>query len=923
LPAALQKGNDANNHRQRARHGRKKGRLMATILVVDDRPSNREYLLALLGCARHRTLQARDGAEALDLVRNEQPDLVITDILMPTMNGYEFVRSLRADPALAATPVVFYSAVYSVDETAAIARSCGVRTVLSKPADPPAIFAAINAELGTDGPDDTDAFASPTLAPLTASSDTPPGPVECWLRALEALCLRLAGERHPESLVETFIASAAPLLAADHLALCLLGSDETHVRHFGLHGIDRALLHDAALGPDRLPGSLKQLDAALRLVGPAANAALPEGHPAAGCFLGLPVRDTQHRLGWMYATRAPGADPFSDDDERVAVMIAAHLAVAYENINLYRLVQGHAAQLQLEAGAREKAVAALRESRHRLILARQVFDSTAEAIMMTDAQANVVAANPAFERITGYSEDEVLGRNPRMLRSGRHDGAFFDAMWRDLSSSGQWRGEIWNRRKDGDIYPERMSISAVHDEQGQVSAYVSVSTDLSALKAAHHQLDYLANHDTLTGLPNRTLFFDRLQRAIAAVRGGGQLAVLMFNVDRLQRINDSLGHVAGDAALREIAARAAALAGPSDTAARLGGDEFVLLLTRCDDTEDVIVAARTLVDSIARPIRVAGHDVVLTASTGISMYPRDGATPGDLLRAADAAVAHAREEGRNGFRFFKGEMNAHALRWLALESSLRRSIERHELVLHYQPQVAPHDGAIVGMEALLRWDSPELGRVAPCDFIPLAEDTGLIVPLGGWVIREACRQNKAWQDAGLSQVRVAVNVSAYQVRAANLVAVVRQALEETGLSPSCLELELTETVMMGDSSLAQQQLGELRALGVTVSLDDFGTGYASLGYLSRFTLDKLKIDQSFVRDITDNQRSAAIAQATVALAEGMSLTVVAEGVETIAQRDYLHGIGCHALQGYLYSPPLPAAEMAALLCKPHLLHNGA
>jgi EAL domain-containing protein (putative c-di-GMP-specific phosphodiesterase class I) len=268
-------------------------------------------------------------------------------------------------------------------------------------------------------------------------------------------------------------------------------------------------------------------------------------------------------------------------------------------------------------------------------------------------------------------------------------------------------------------------------------------------------------------------------------------------------------------------------------------------------------------------------------------------------------------------------MNAHALRWLALESSLRGSIERKELVLHYQPQVAPHDGAIVGMEALLRWDSPELGRVAPCDFIPLAEDTGLIVPLGCWVIREACRQNKAWQDAGLPEVRVAVNVSAYQVRAANLVDVVRGALDESGLSPSCLELELTESVMMGDSSLAQEQLGQLRALGVTVSIDDFGTGYASLGYLSRFTLDKLKIDQSFVRDITDNKRSAAIAQATVALAQGMSLTVVAEGVETVAQRDYLHGIGCHALQGYLYSPPLPADEMAVMLRKRYLLHNGA
>jgi diguanylate cyclase (GGDEF)-like protein/PAS domain S-box-containing protein len=895
---------------------------MATILVVDDRPSNREYLLALLGVAQHRTLQARDGAEALALVRRERPDLVITDILMPNLNGYEFVRTLRADPQLAGTRVIFYSAVYSEEETAAIAHSCGVATVLAKPADPPAILAAIDAELGAVSGPGSLAPAAPSPAPQASPASTPPGTIESCLRAMEALCRRLGGERRPESLVDAFLDALTPLMAADHAALCLLGSDESAVRHLGARGIAAELLRGVALDPERLPGALKHAAAALRLDGADASAALPAGHPAAGAFLGLPLHDTQHRLGWLYITRRPGAPSFSEQDEAVAMMAAAHLAVAYEQLNLYQLVQRHAAQLQLEASARERAVAALRESEHRLVLARQVFDSTAESIMMTDSSANIVAANPAFERITGYTEKEVLGLNPRIFSSGRHDCAYYTAMWDALSTQGQWRGEIWNRRKNGDIYPERMSISAVRDAHGKVSAYVSVSTDLSALKAAHHQLDYLAHHDALTGLPNRTLFFDRLHRAIGAARGGGQLALLMFNMDRLQRINDSLGHGAGDAALRQIAERAGALAGPEDTAARLGSDEFVLLLTRCDDTEDVIVAARRLIEDIARPLRIAGHDVVLTASAGISMYPRDGACPGDLLKAADAALTHAKQAGRNGFHFFKGDMNAHALRWLALESSLRGAIERSELALHYQPQVACGDGGIVGMEALLRWDSPERGKVPPCDFIPLAEDTGLIVPLGGWVIREACRQNKAWQDAGLPRVRVAVNVSAYQVRAANLVQVVRAALEETGLAPCYLEVELTETAMMGDSPLAEKQLAQLRALGVTVSLDDFGTGYSSLGYLSRFSLDKLKIDQSFVRNIASSTRSAAIAKATVALAQGLSLTVVAEGVETVEQRDYMHKIGCHALQGYLYSPPLPAEEMAVLLCKGHLLHNG-
>jgi diguanylate cyclase (GGDEF)-like protein/PAS domain S-box-containing protein len=900
---------------------------MAMILVVDDRPSNREYLLALLDFARHDTRQASDGAEALAVARREQPDLVITDVLMPNMDGCEFVRELRAEPGLQNTPVIFYSAVYTQEETQAIASSCGVDTVLSKPADPRTIFDAVNKELGigaaADGLEDTP--GRPTIAPRVAPfHGSPSQAMAQQLRALESLCLRLAGERHSGTLLESFLDAGMGLLSAGQMAVCLLSSDESEVRHLGARGLEPGLLHGAALDSTRLPGSLLRASSPLRLDDGLQHGDLPEGHPHVGAFLGLPICDGQHRQGWMYAARAPGELAFSQEEERLAVMIAAHLAVAYENLNLYQMVQRHAVQLQLEASARAEAAAALRDREQRLVMARQVFDSTAESILMTDPDANIIAANPAFERITGYTEEEVMGQNPRLLRSGRHDNEFFDGMWRSLAESGQWRGEIWNRRRDGDIYPERISISAVRDEAGEVTAYVSVSTDLSALKAAHHQLDYLSQHDPLTGLANRAQLFERLQTALsAAAQRGDQLALLLFNVDRMQRINDSLGHIAGDAVLREIGRRCAALAGRGDSLARLGSDEFLLLRASCEDTEDVILLARHLIEAVSRPMRIAGHDVVLTASVGISIYPRDGASGGDLLKAADAALSHMKQAGRNGFRFFKGEMNAQALRWLALESALRRALDHHELSLHYQPQVACNDSSIVGMEALLRWNNESLGSVPPCEFIPLAEDTGLIIPLGTWVIREACRQNKEWQDAGLPQVRVAVNVSAHQFRAENLGPVVRAALEETGLAPSCLELELTESVMMADTSAAQEQLAELRDIGVTVSIDDFGTGYSSLGYLSRFSLDKLKIDQSFVRDITVSQRSAAIAQATVALAHGLSLSVVAEGVETLEQHDFLHSMGCTALQGYLYSRPVPASEMARLLRNRHLLHNSA
>jgi len=817
---------------------------MSTILIVDDRPTNRAFLMTLLGFTGHRLLQANDGAHALETVRAERPDLIITDILMPTMDGYEFVQQLRADPALAATRVIFYSATYALRETTAMARSCGVATVLTKPSDPQAIFDAVNIELGlSDTPPLSEPLrealeaprleavlggsiggellsaeqaiaelvarraASPTLAQELAGlfHDRLAGlhSFAARLTALEAICLRLIGERSAEAMIARFLPGACEIMGADYLALCLLDTGEQSARHLAAHGFDRATIEDAAHDATRLPGALLREKQALR-----AHAfdgrvdGLPPRHPAVGTLLGQAVRDQNHLYGWIYWARKPGAAPFSHEDERIAATLGAQLAVAYENLNLYEVVQRHAAQLQLEATARQQADAALRESERRLVQAARM-----------------------------------------------------------------------------------------HDQQ----------------------VDYLSSHDPLTRLPNRTVLHDRLQQAMAAARQGGeQIALLMFNVDRLQRINDSLGHEAGDALLREVARRAAPLAGPTDTLAHLGGDEFVLLLPQ-RDADDTIVAARRLIEEIAQPVRAGGHDLVVTASVGISIFPRDGDSPGDLLKAADVALSHMKDDGRNGFRFFKGEMNAHALRWITIETQLRRAIERKELMLHYQPQVMLADGRICGVEALLRWNSAELGLVPPGDFIELAEDTGMILPIGNWVIREACRQNKAWQDAGLAPLRLAVNVSAHQFMAGTVPAVVRAALEESGLAPRYLEVELTESVMMRDSEATEAQLAELRRMGVSISLDDFGTGYSSLGYLSRFTLDKLKIDQAFVRNITTEPRSAAIAQATIALAHGLSLMVVAEGVEDEGQLRFLEGIGCNAVQGYLFSRPLPAAELSALL----------
>jgi len=557
--------------------------------------------------------------------------------------------------------------------------------------------------------------------------------------------------------------------------------------------------------------------------------------------------------------------------------------------------------------------ASMKASAQRLRLAARIFDSTQESIMMTDAIGNIVAVNAAFEHITGYSEKEVLGRNPRLLTSGRHDAAFFQEIFDSLREQGQWRGEIWNRRKNGQDYPERMAINVVRGDDGKIDAFVSVSSDVSALRAAHHQVAFLSSHDPLTLLPNRSVLTERMRQSIAAARNGErQIALLLLNLDRLQRINDSLGHETGDAMLQEMARRAGLVAGPDDTLAHMGGDEFVLL-THCLDSDDIVHTAGRLIEEIARPVQVGGHDLIVTASIGISVYPRDGASPSELLKAADVALSHMKDTGRNGFRFFQGEMNANALRWMSLETHLRRAIERNELSLHYQPQITIADGRICSMEALLRWRSPELGQVAPSDFIALAEDTGLILPIGSWVIRQACLQNKAWQDAGMPPLRVAVNVSAHQFMAGSLPDVVAEALSESGLEPQYLEVELTESVMMHDSEAIAAQLARLTRMGVSISLDDFGTGYSSLGYLSRFMLDKLKIDQTFVRNITTEPRSAAIAQATIALAHGLSLVVVAEGVETEDQFEFLKGIGCDEVQGYLFSRPVHPDDMGRMI----------
>ncbi len=546
-----------------------------------------------------------------------------------------------------------------------------------------------------------------------------------------------------------------------------------------------------------------------------------------------------------------------------------------------------------------------------LQLVAKVFEQGSESIVITDSQGHIVRVNHAFSQITGYSEAEARGRNPSMLASGRHEADFFRSMWASLHGHGQWQGEIWNRRKDGTHYPELLSISLLRDSSGAVANYVAVATDISKHKKDEERIRLLVDFDPLTGLPNRRLLRDRVVSALSHAQRQGEPLVLMFlDLDRFKNVNDSLGHHTGDELLVQVAKRLKSVLREQDTVCRLGGDEFVLLCPDVDAMGAAHVASKVLEITSQRYL-IDQQELAMTFSIGIALYPTDGDSFETLSTSADTAMHRAKQAGRNAYRFFTPEMQTQSSRTLQLENGLRRALELQQLHLVYQPQVSLHDGRVVGMEALLRWQHPTLGTVSPAEFIPIAEDSGLILPIGEWVLRTATQQMRVWLDAGLPVQQMAVNLSAVQFRQESLLDLVKQVLAETKLPPHYLELELTEGVAMNDPMGAMAVMNNLHQLGVRMSIDDFGTGYSSLNYLKRFSVYKLKIDQSFVRDITDDPDDKAIVVAIIALARSLGFTTIAEGVETQGQLDFLREQGCDEVQGYFFSEPLPAKRFEA------------
>lgn len=555
-----------------------------------------------------------------------------------------------------------------------------------------------------------------------------------------------------------------------------------------------------------------------------------------------------------------------------------------------------------------------KRTQQELRLIAEVFRNTSEGIVITDPEGIIVNVNQAYCDIMGYSREEMIGAKPSKVKSDRHDKEFYRGMWKSLIEKGTWVGEIWDRRKDGEVFPKWLSINAIHDENGKLSHYVGTFSDISVLKGIEQELEQMAYFDPLTKLPNRVLFKDRVEMEITRCqRYDYQCALLYLDLDRFKLVNDTLGHNVGDQLLVDVAERLKKMVRANDTVARMGGDEFTILITRLEKLDVVVGLAQQFIDELMKPINLKGEEVRVGGSIGIAIYPDDGNNYTALTRHADVAMYEAKARGRGQYHFYSQDMERSSQEQLSLKRDLYHAIEQSQFFLVFQPQVDATSGLAVRSEALIRWQHPQHGVVSPDKFIPVAEDSGLILPIGDWVIREVCQQIRFWLAHEVEVPPVAINLSARQFLQEGLVERIVEILNEYEIPFSLVEFEITESVAMENAESTLLRLTTLAERGFSIAIDDFGTGYSSLSYLKTFQVNKLKLDRSFVRDIPDDANDAAISSAVIQMANSLGLEVVAEGVETCKQRDYLLAKGCHIMQGYHFSRPLSATDFMEFL----------
>ncbi len=541
----------------------------------------------------------------------------------------------------------------------------------------------------------------------------------------------------------------------------------------------------------------------------------------------------------------------------------------------------------------------------KLRLHAQVFSNASEGIMITDKQLRILSVNQAFTAVTGYTEAEAVGHTPRLLHSGIQNPYFYIRMWERIHSAGHWQGEIWNRRKNGEVYPEWLSITTLKDEQGLITNYIGMFTDITERKQSEEHLKYLAHFDKLTGLPNRTLLYELVREAAGET---GKMAVFFIDLDRFKTVNDSLGHNVGDRLLQQVAGRLSSTASEEDIVSRLGGDEFILVQRNRPSRDDAIAYAKRLISAMKHPFVVDDNELYINASIGICLSPEHGTDFENLVKQADLAMYEAKIR-KTGFQLFNSGIRDTFHRKLTLENELRWAIDKHQLNVHYQPQVNAITGRMEGMEALLRWNHPTLGQVPPGEFIPIAEETGSIMEIGKWVLAEVCKQVCQWRADGKSVPLVAVNLSARQFQAPDLVSSVQDIVRRTPCAPEQIVIEITESSSMNNIEAVLPVLRKFKSIGFRIAIDDFGKGYSALGYMKQFPIDILKIDKSFVRELTSDAKSAVITKAIIDMAHGMDLRVIAEGVETAEQLETLRTMNCDIVQGFMIDPPMPSDRL--------------